>query len=143
MISEKLHADWIHVCGREDINDAATDAELSRNFHDGHSSVSQAKEVGDQRLPFESGTRLEVKDRLLECRARNDTMHCGGDGGDEDGGRVDEQAMECRHPVRNQSDMRRRRFIGKCFPFREPGEVLNRTTRESMEEAQVIEDSFG
>ena len=143
MISEKLHADRINVCGREDINDAATDTELSRNFHDGHSSVSQAKEVGDQRLPFEGGRRLEVKDRLLECRARNHTMHGSGDGGDENGGRVDEQAMECRHPVRNQPDVRRRRFIGKRFPFREPGEVLDRTTHESIEEAQVIEHSFG
>lgn len=143
MISEKLHADRINVCGREDINDAATDAELSRDFHDGHSSVSQAEEIGDQRFPFEGGTCLEVKDRLLECRAWDDTMHCSRDGGDEDGGWVNEQAMECRHPVCNQPDMRRRRFIGKCFPFREPGEVLDRTTHESMEEAQVIEDSFG
>ena len=70
-------------------------------------------------------------------------MHGSGDGGDENGGWVDKQAMECRHPVCNQPDMRRRCFIGKRFPFREPGEVLDRTTHESIEEAQVIEHSFG
>lgn len=143
MIPEKLHTDWIRVRSREDINDAATDAEFTWNFNDRHASVSQAKEVGDQRLPFEGRRRLEVKDRLLECRARNHTMHGGGDGSDEDGGRVDEQAMKGHHPVCNQPDMRRRRFIGKRFPFREPGEVLDRTTHESIEEAQVIEHSFG
>jgi hypothetical protein len=90
MIPEKLHTDWIRVRGREDIHDAATDAEFPWNFHDRHASISQAKEIGDQRLPFEGRRRLEVKDRLLECRAWNHTMHGSGDGGDEDGGRVDE-----------------------------------------------------
>lgn len=39
--------------------------------------------------------------------------------------------------------MRGRRFIGKRFPFREPGEVLDRPTHEVVKEAQVIEHSFG
>src|SRR6185437_3061126 len=51
--------------------------------------------------------------------------------------------MERDHPVGNQSDMRRRRFIGERFPFREPGEALDRMAHEFMEEAQVIEHSFG
>ncbi len=142
-VSEKFHTDRVGVGGRKDIHDAATDAELPRNFHDGHSSVSQAKEVGDERVPFESCRCFEAKDRLLECRARKNTVHRGGDGSDKNSGRVDQQAMERRHPVGNQPDMRRRRFIGQRFPLWEPGEVLDWTTHEFMEEAQVIEHSFG
>jgi hypothetical protein len=51
--------------------------------------------------------------------------------------------MECGHPMRNQPDMRGRRLIGERFPFREPGEVFDGTIDELVEEAQVIEHSFG
>ena len=69
-------------------------------------------------------------------------MHGCGDGGHEDRGWLDQQAMQRRHPVCNQRDMRCRRFIGEGLPFREPREAFDGLPHECMEEVQVIEDSF-
>lgn len=70
-------------------------------------------------------------------------MHGCGDGGHENGGWIDQQAMKRRHPVCNQPDMRCRCLVGESFPFGEPGETVDRLPHECMEEVQVIEDSLG
>lgn len=69
-------------------------------------------------------------------------MHGCCDGGHENRGWLDQQAMKRRHPVCNQPDMRRRCLVGEGLPFREPGETLDRVTHERMEEVQIIESSL-
>ncbi len=143
LIAQKFYADRIGIGGGENIDDAAADAEFAGNFHHRHAPVAQPEQTGQKRLPFAGASRPETEHRVFECGARNQAVHGGGNGRHQQSGRAGAQALQCRHPARDQSDMRRGCFIGQGFPFGKQGQALGREAHEIVKKPQIVEDPFG
>ena len=116
--------DWIRVAHTHRVpcfNDAAADAEFAGDFHDRHTPVAQSEQIGQKRLSFAGMSCLEPGHRVIEYGARNQAVHGGGNGCHQHRGRTGAQAVQRRHPARDQSDMRCRCLIRQCFPFGKQG----------------------